>query len=181
MNLLECQQPPVKACSKDAPDPQLMRGYRCMWRPHLCLGSRLDARWQEAWHCHDNKSCERCSSRASSPHLFSRSDEFGSGVLFSVVGQWLRLQRSQWPVLPAVARSERALLLRTSPPAKVMELTCRYCLCRAAGCGLPLASVDIYILNGQCLRVLRVPATAARAGHAAMRPLVLPSVCAQVP
>ena len=75
-NLPECQQPPVKACSKDAPDPQPMRGYRYMWRPHLfCLRSRLDARWQEAWHRHDNKSCERCSSRASSPHLFSRSDD----------------------------------------------------------------------------------------------------------
>ena len=72
-NLPECQQPPVKACSKDAPDPQPMRGGRCMWRPHLFrLGCRLDARWQEAWHRHDYKSCKRCSSRASSPHLLSR-------------------------------------------------------------------------------------------------------------
>ena len=89
-NLPECQQPPVKACSKDAPDPQPMRGGRCMWRPHLfCLGSRLDARWQEAWHRHDNKSCERCSSRASSPH-FSRSDDTAATCFFLVVGQWLQ-------------------------------------------------------------------------------------------
>ena len=33
-----------------------------------CLGSRLDARWQEVWPRLENKS-------ASSPHLFSRSDD----------------------------------------------------------------------------------------------------------
>ena len=47
------------------------------------------------------------------PHLFS------SG-----------LQRQRWTVLPVVARSERALPMRTSPPAKVMELTCRLPTCR---------------------------------------------------
>ena len=34
MNLPECQQPPVKACSKDAPDRPPIRGGWCMWRPH---------------------------------------------------------------------------------------------------------------------------------------------------
>ena len=90
--------------------------------------SRLDARWQEAWHRHDNKSCERCSSRASSPHLFSRSDDAAVAFFFSVVRQWL--QRQQWPVLPAVARSKRALSMPACPPAKVMELTCRLPTCR---------------------------------------------------
>jgi len=37
MCLPECQQPPVKAYSKDAPDRPPMRGGRCMWRPHLFL------------------------------------------------------------------------------------------------------------------------------------------------
>ena len=31
----ECQQPPVKASSKEVPDRPLMRGDRCIWRPHL--------------------------------------------------------------------------------------------------------------------------------------------------
>ena len=36
-----------------------------------------------AWHRHDYKSCERCSSRASSPHLFSRSDYSAVACFFS--------------------------------------------------------------------------------------------------
>ena len=38
-------------------------------------GSRLDARWQEVWPRHENKSRARCGSRASGPHLFSRSHD----------------------------------------------------------------------------------------------------------
>ena len=56
--------------SKEAPDWPPMRGGRCMWRQHLfCFWSRMDARWQEVWPRHENKSRERCDSRASSPHL----------------------------------------------------------------------------------------------------------------
>ena len=85
LKLPECQQPHVKACSKGA-DPQPMRGYWYMWRPHLfCLRSRLDARWQEAWHRHDNKSCERCSSRAGSPH-FLRFDDSAVACFFPLSG-----------------------------------------------------------------------------------------------
>ena len=41
-----------------------------MWRSHLFfLGSRLDTRWQEFGFVTENKSRERCGSRASSPHL----------------------------------------------------------------------------------------------------------------
>ena len=50
--------------------------------------SPVDACWQqEVWHCHEYKSRERCSSRASSPHLlfFTSWCSF-----FSVVGQWLQ-------------------------------------------------------------------------------------------
>ena len=62
-----------------------------MWRTKIffCLGSRLDARSQEVWPCHENKSRERCGSRASS--LVFDFFTIGSGVLFfSVVGQWLQ-------------------------------------------------------------------------------------------
>ena len=68
--LPECQQPPVKVRSKEAPDRPPMREGRA-WRQHLIfIESRLDARWQqEVWPRHENKSRERCGSRASSPHL----------------------------------------------------------------------------------------------------------------
>ena len=35
MYLPECQQPPAKARSKEAPGRSPMQGGRCMWRPHL--------------------------------------------------------------------------------------------------------------------------------------------------
>ena len=79
------------------------------------LGSRMDACWQEVWPCHENKSRERCDSRASSPHIHDRMNSAMNGVLFaSVVGQWLQ----RWPVLPVVALSERALSMPTYSPAK---------------------------------------------------------------
>ena len=79
------------------------------------LGSRMDACWQEVWPCHENKSSERCDSRASSPHIHDRMNSAMNGVLFSsVVGQWLQ----RWPVLPVVALSERALSMPTYSPAK---------------------------------------------------------------
>ena len=49
-------------------------------------------------------------------------------LFICVVRQWL--QRQQWPVLPAVARSKRALSMPACPPAKGMELTCRLPTCR---------------------------------------------------
>ena len=96
-----------------------------MWRPHLIfLGSRLDARWQQVWPRHENKSRERRGSRASRPHCFSRSvtcqwrDSFlryterrtymargGSNFLPPPICFRARL------MLPVVACSERALMM----------------------------------------------------------------------
>ena len=113
--------------SKSAPRKRPI-GFLCeqvdaTWRPHLIfLESRLEACWQqEVWPRHENKSRERCGSGASSPHL-----RFFHGVacFFSPLsGSGYSGRR--WPMLPIVARSERALSLRTCPPVKAMELTYR--------------------------------------------------------
>ena len=52
-----------------------------MWRPHLfCLGSLLDARWQEVWPRHEKKSRERVT-RAPVARIFFCHDR--------VTRQWL--------------------------------------------------------------------------------------------
>lgn len=94
MNLPECQQPPAKVRSKEAPRRPPMRGGRCIWWPHLffpreSLGRTLAGGWPR----HENKSRELCGSRASGPHFFlhdrmTRQWRF----LFSIVGQWLQRQ-----------------------------------------------------------------------------------------
>ena len=89
-DLPECQQPPVKACSKEAPERPPMRGGRCVWRPHLFfLGSRLDARWQEVWPRHENES--RVWLESQPPEFFfSRSDEAAAADFLRCREQWLQ-------------------------------------------------------------------------------------------
>ena len=73
------------------------------------LGSRMDARWQEVWPCHENKSRKRCAWRASRPPLRSFCDRMNRQWrdFFSLSGSGCGISR--WPVLYVVARSERAL------------------------------------------------------------------------
>ena len=76
----------------------------------------------------EKTSCERCGSRTGASHLqFSPVDDTAGRNFLSVRRQW---PQRRWPVLPVVARSERAMSMPTCPPAKVLALTCRLPTCR---------------------------------------------------
>ena len=42
---------------------------------HFFLGSRMDARWQEVWHRHENKSRDAVARELAARIFFSRSDD----------------------------------------------------------------------------------------------------------
>ena len=70
MNLPECQQPPVKACSKEAPDRPPMRGGRSIFGG--CIFFSSGVAWTHAGKRFGLVTRRRlaCGSRASRPNLF---------------------------------------------------------------------------------------------------------------
>ena len=124
MNLPECQQPPVKACSTDAPDRPPMRGGRCLWLPHMFSSSRLDARWQEVLGLVTRTRVASAMAREPAARIFifpsDASRDFCRAVATAV----------------AVACAASCGTQRASPvnahisTANVVELTCRLPTCR---------------------------------------------------
>ena len=101
MTLPECQQPPVKACSEEAPDGRLCEDVgACGGRIFFFLGS-LDARWQEAWQSHETRVASAVAREPAAASSLFTIGLSGNGVLF------LRCA-DVGPMLAVVARSERA-------------------------------------------------------------------------
>ena len=93
----------------------------------------MDARWQEFWPRHENKSRERFDSRASSPHLRFFHDR----MTRQRHAFFLRCRAVATAVAVARAASHGTqrggygtLSKPTCPPAKVMALICRLPTCR---------------------------------------------------
>ena len=93
-----------------------------MWQPHLFfLGSCMDARWQEVWPRHENKSRERCGSRASSPYLRFFTIETRQWRAFcSVVRQWLQPSRAASCVTQQVSPVNAHMLSLNLSPANLL-------------------------------------------------------------
>ena len=87
-NLPECQQLPVKACSKDAPDRAPMRVH--VAATSIFLGSRLDARWQEVLGLVTRTRVASAVAREPADRIFDFYDHGGGVLLSSIVGQWLQ-------------------------------------------------------------------------------------------
>ena len=92
------------------------------------LGSRMDARWQEFWPRHENKSRERCGSRASSPYL-------------RFFHYWMTRQRRAFflrcrAVATSVARAASCGTERASPVKAHMST------CQSDGADLPPANLS---------------------------------------
>ena len=126
MNLPGCQQPPVKACSKN-------RSIGRLCEEVGACGGRIFFASGVAW-THAGRRfglvtrtivASAVAREPAANIFFSRSVTRQWRAFFTVVVQWLQY----WTKLPVVARSERALS-STSPPAKVMKLTYRLPTCR---------------------------------------------------